>query len=122
MMISSDPSYRELFVYERANSDGKLWCSLILLVNCSIRELRQSTQLQHILVCVCSDRRLSTSDFSLWGVFNNQVYRTAVHDLIDLQERICAAANNVTPQMLHNTWIEVEYISHVTNGSHVEVY
>ncbi|KAJ4439097.1 hypothetical protein ANN_15054 [Periplaneta americana] len=27
----------------------------------------------------------------------------------DLQERIYAAVNNVTPQMLHNTWVEVEY-------------
>ena len=45
--------------------------------------------------------------------------------MADLQERIYADINNVTPQMLHNTWVEVEYqlyISHVTNGSHVEVY
>ena len=32
---------------------------------------------------------------------------------------------NVTPQMLHNTWVEVEYrlnISRDTNGNHVDVY
>ncbi|KAJ4451541.1 hypothetical protein ANN_03006 [Periplaneta americana] len=54
---------------------------------------------------------------------DDQVYRTPVRDLADLQERIYAAVNNVTPQMLHNTWVEVEYrldISRVTNGSHVE--
>ena len=45
--------------------------------------------------------------------------------MADLQERIYATVNNATPQVLHNTWVEVEYwleISHATNGSHVEVY
>ena len=44
------------------------------------------------------------------------------HDFADLQERIYAAVNNVTPQMLHNKWVEVEFwldISHATNGGHV---
>ena len=39
----------------------------------------------------------------------DQVYRTPVCDLADLQERIYAAVNNVTPLMLHNTWVEFEY-------------
>ena len=46
-------------------------------------------------------------------------------DLADLKERTYAAINNVTPEMLRNTWVDVEYrldISHATNGSHVEVY
>ena len=47
--------------------------------------------------------------FFLWGFVKDQVYRTPVRDLADLQERIYAAVNNVTPQMLHNTWVEVEY-------------
>ena len=45
--------------------------------------------------------------------------------MADLQERIYAAVNNVTPLMLDNTWVEVEYrlnISRATNGSYVEVY
>ena len=45
--------------------------------------------------------------------------------MADLQERIYAAVNNVTSQMLHNTWVEVEYqldTSRATNVSHVEVY
>ena len=37
------------------------------------------------------------------------VLRTLVHDLADLQERFYAAVNIVTPQMRHNTWVEVEY-------------
>ena len=43
----------------------------------------------------------------------------------NLQERIYAAVKNVTLQMLHNTWVKVEYrleVSPATNGSHVEVY
>ena len=50
---------------------------------------------------------------------------TPVSDLADLQEIIYAGINNVTPQILHKLWIEVEYwldISSATNGSHVEVY
>ena len=55
----------------------------------------------------------------------DQVYRPPESDLADLQEQIYAAVNNVTPQMLHNTWVESEYrlnISRASNGSHVEVY
>ena len=37
------------------------------------------------------------------GVVKDQVYRTPVRDLADLQERIYAAVNSVTSQMLHNT-------------------
>ena len=39
--------------------------------------------------------------------------------------RFYAAVNNVTPQMLHNTWVAVECqldIYRATNGSHVEVH
>ena len=48
-----------------------------------------------------------------------------VCDLADLQERIYAAVNNVTPQMLENTYVEIEYrldISLAINGKHVDVY
>ena len=63
--------------------------------------------------------------FFLWGFVKDQVYRTPVRGLTDLKERIYAAVDNVTPQMLHNTWVEVEYqlgISRATNGSHVYFY
>ena len=52
---------------------------------------------------------LTPPDFFLWGFVKDQVYRTPVRDLADLQERIYVAVNNVTPQMLYNTWVEVEY-------------
>ena len=63
--------------------------------------------------------------FFLWWCLKDQVYSTPLHDLADLQGRIYATVNNVTPQILQNTWVEVEYqlyISRATNGSHVEVY
>ena len=59
------------------------------------------------------------------GVAKDQVYRTPVSDFADLQEKIYAAVNNVTPQMIHNIWVEVEYrlnISRATNVSYVDVY
>ena len=62
---------------------------------------------------------------SCGGFVKDQICKTRVCDLADLQERIYAAVNSVTLQMLHNTWVEVEYrldISRATNGSHVEVY
>ena len=63
--------------------------------------------------------------FFLWGFVKDQVYRTPVRDFADLQGKIYAAVKNITPQMLHNTWIKVEYrfdISNATNGNHVEVH
>ena len=68
---------------------------------------------------------LTPFDFFRWGFVKDQVYRTPASDLLDLQERIYAAVNNVTPQILHNTWVEVEYrldISRATNASHLEVH
>ena len=52
---------------------------------------------------------LTPLDFFPWGFVKDQVYRTPLRDLADLQERIHAAVNNVTPQMRQNTWVEIEY-------------
>ena len=68
---------------------------------------------------------LTPSDFLLWMFLTDQDHWTPVRDLTDFQEIIYAAVNIVTPRMLHNTWVEVEYqlkISRASNGSHVEVY
>ena len=43
---------------------------------------------------------LTPTDFFLWGFVKDQVYRTPVRDLVDLQEIIYAAINSATPQML----------------------
>ena len=55
---------------------------------------------------------LTPSDFSCGRFVNDQVYRTPVRDLADLQERIYAAVDSVTPQMLHNTWIDDQQVGH----------
>ena len=63
--------------------------------------------------------------FFLWEFVKDEINKTPVRNLADLQEIIHDAVNSVTPQMLHNTWVEIEYrldISRATNGSHVEVY
>ena len=78
---------------------------------------------QNMITVPARSPDLPPPDFFLWGSVKDQVYRTPVCDLADLQERIYAAVNNVTQQILHNTWVEVEYqldISHVTNGNYVD--
>ena len=45
----------------------------------------------------------------LWGFVKDGTYITPVRDLANLQEKMYAAVNNVTPQMLHKAWVEVEY-------------
>ena len=55
----------------------------------------------------------------------DQVYRTPIHDLQTLKTRIREAIATVTPQMLHNTWREIEFrldVLRATNGAHVETY
>ena len=55
----------------------------------------------------------------------DQIYRTPAYDLSDLEEIIYATINNVATQILHSTWVKVEYrldIFLITNGSYVEVY
>ena len=62
---------------------------------------------------------LTPPDFFPVGVCKDKVYKTPVRDLADYKI-IYAAFNNVTPQMLHKTWVEVEYrlnISRTINGA-----
>ena len=69
--------------------------------------------------------RCARTFYFLWRFVKDQVDRTAVRDFIDFRERISAAVNNVTSQMLHNTWVEVEHrldVPRATNGSHAQVY
>ena len=46
-------------------------------------------------------------------------------DLEELRRRIVAACATVTPELLRNTWQELEYrldICRATRGAHMEVY
>jgi hypothetical protein len=47
-------------------------------------------------------------DFFLWGYVKDIVYKTPVTSLDELNLRIVAAIETVTPQMLENTWREIE--------------
>jgi hypothetical protein len=63
-------------------------------------------------------------DFFLWGYIKAIVYKTLVTSLDELKLRIVAAIETVTPQMLENTWREIEYrldILSSMKGAHVEV-
>ena len=63
------------------------------------------------LYVTCSARSpdLTPPNFFLWGFVKDQIYKTPVHDLSDLEERIYATVINITSHMLHNIWIQVEY-------------
>jgi hypothetical protein len=63
-------------------------------------------------------------DFFLWGYIKDIVYKIPVTSLDELKLRIVAAIETVTPQMLENTWREIEYhldILCAMKGAHIEV-
>jgi hypothetical protein len=64
-------------------------------------------------------------DFFLWGYVKDRIYATKVQDFRDLWARTVEAVSTITLDMLHRSWVELDYrldILHVTNGAHVEVY
>ena len=64
-------------------------------------------------------------DFFYQGHIKDIVYSTPVADLEDMHQRIVATCATVSPQMLANTWQELEYIldiCHDTRGAYTEIY
>jgi hypothetical protein len=60
----------------------------------------------------------------MWGYVKDIVYKTTVNSFDDPKLRIVAAIETLTPQMLENTWREIEYrldVLRVMKGAHVEV-
>ncbi|GBN03829.1 hypothetical protein AVEN_232960-1, partial [Araneus ventricosus] len=58
-------------------------------------------------------------------IVKNIVYKTPVPSLDELKRRIVTAIQNVTPQMLENTWREIEFRLDVLRGtkcSHVQIH
>jgi hypothetical protein len=47
--------------------------------------------------------------FFLWGYVKDIAYKTPVTSLDELKLRIVVSLERVTPQMLENTWREIEY-------------
>ena len=63
-------------------------------------------------------------DFFLWGYVKDKVYSNKVTNMEQLHERIRAAIETVTPQLLQATWREIEYrldILRATRGAHIEM-
>jgi hypothetical protein len=48
-------------------------------------------------------------DFFSWGYVKDRVFRPKVGSVVELRARINSAVASVTPQMLENTWREIEY-------------
>ena len=61
----------------------------------------------------------------LWGYIKDRVYKTPVHDMDHLKQKIREAVASVTPGMLAATWRELrsrlEFLRE-NNGDHVEVF
>jgi hypothetical protein len=63
--------------------------------------------------------------FYLLELCKGQEFRPKVGSVVELPARINNAVASVTPQMLENTWREIEYrlgILRATNGAHIEMY
>ncbi|KAJ4437185.1 hypothetical protein ANN_17320 [Periplaneta americana] len=56
-----------------------------------------------------------------WGYIKDIVYKTVVADLEDLLRRIVAACATVTPEMLRNTWQELEYLLDICRATRGEI-
>jgi hypothetical protein len=54
-------------------------------------------------------RNITPLDFVLWGYDKDIVYKTPMTSLHELKHRIVVAVETATPQMLENTWKEIEY-------------
>jgi hypothetical protein len=63
-----------------------------------------------------------TLDFFFWGCVKDEVFRPKIGSVV---ERINSAVASVKPQMLENTWREIEYrldILRATNGAQIDMY
>ena len=67
---------------------------------------------------------LTVCDFFLWGYVKDRVYVPPLPATVDkLQQRVTAAVNSVTPDMLQRAWSELDYridVCRVTRGGHIE--
>jgi hypothetical protein len=68
---------------------------------------------------------LTVLGFFFWGYIKNTMYAEKARALKHLKDRICAAVETVTPEMLSRVWEEAQYrldICAATNGAHTEIY
>jgi hypothetical protein len=68
--------------------------------------------------------KTSVTSLFLWGYVKDIVCKTFVTSLDELNLRVVAAIGTVTPQMLEDTWSEIEYLMDIlraVKSAHVEV-
>ncbi|PSN32548.1 hypothetical protein C0J52_27480 [Blattella germanica] len=68
----------------------------------------------------------SVMDWSRWTYsIKDTLYRISVVNLENLRQRIVPACASVTPEMLQNTWRELEYrldVCRATRSAHIDIY
>lgn len=67
---------------------------------------------------------ITPCDFFFWGFIKDRVYSERIRDVDHLRERIINACNEVTPEMLRNTWRELRLRLQTlqeNGGHHVEL-
>lgn len=96
-------------------------------VNNIRRWFEQFKKIEKIIWKTCSygSPGLTGSESFLWEHIKNTAYAENTRDLPHLQERICAAVETVSPEMLSRVWEKAEYsldICRATYGAHIEIY
>ncbi|GBN95396.1 hypothetical protein AVEN_69886-1 [Araneus ventricosus] len=86
---------------------------------------REDRALRRKMLIASKKRLLAVHENQRDEIVKNIVYKTPVPSLDELKPRIVTAIQNVIPQMLENTWREIEfrlYVLLATKGSHVQVH
>ncbi|GBN11033.1 hypothetical protein AVEN_50958-1 [Araneus ventricosus] len=86
---------------------------------------REDRALRRKMLIASKKRLLAVHENQRDEIVKNIVYKTPVPSLDELKRRIVTAIQNVTPQMLENTWREIEFrldVLRATKGSHVQIH
>ncbi|GBM57783.1 hypothetical protein AVEN_90952-1 [Araneus ventricosus] len=86
---------------------------------------REDRALRRKMLIASKKRLLAVHENQRDEIVKNIVYKTPVSSLDELKRRIVTAIQNVTPQMLENTWREIEFrldVLRATKGSHVQIH
>ncbi|GBM93621.1 hypothetical protein AVEN_56957-1 [Araneus ventricosus] len=86
---------------------------------------REDRALRRKMLIASKKRLLAVHENQRDEIVKNIVYKTPVTSLDELKRRLVTAIQNVTPQMLENTWREIEFrldVLRATKGSHVQIH
>ncbi|GBN89626.1 hypothetical protein AVEN_237945-1 [Araneus ventricosus] len=85
---------------------------------------REDRALRRKMLIASKKRLLAVHENQRDEIVKNIVCKTPVPSPDELKRRIVTAIQNVTPQMLENTWREIEFrldVLQATKGSHVQI-